>query len=268
MRRIARGLVTAFAVLLSLYGAGIGVLYANQRSLIFPASEHDWPKERGYQTIAYRTSDGLTLRGLYRPAGPGKPTILFFHGNGDSLSGSLVSVSAYAAQGYGVLLPEYRGYGGNPGTPTEAGLYADARAARDWLDRQGVAADAQILIGYSLGSGVAAQLALEREPAALILISAYTSLPDVVSHRFAGLVPAELVKDQLATAAKIAGINTPILIMHDRDDPVIPVAHGQRLAGLAKGAKLLLFSGYGHQLGFANEAQQAGLAWLAERELR
>lgn len=268
MSRIGRRLVAAAAVLLSLYGAGVGVLYANQRSLIFPAPDRAWPEESGYQTIAYRTADGLTLRGLYRPAAPGKPTLLFFHGNGDSLSGSLVSVAAYAAQGFGVLLPEYRGYGGNPGTPTEEGLYADARAARGWLDQKGVAAEAQILIGYSLGSGVATQLALERQPASLILISAYTSLPDVVTDRFAGLVPAVLVKDQLATAAKIARIKTPILILHDRDDPVIPVAHGQRLAGLAKGSRLLLFSGFGHQLGFATEAQQAGLEWLAERDRR
>jgi pimeloyl-ACP methyl ester carboxylesterase len=75
--------------------------------------------------------------------------------------------------------------------------------------------------------------------------------------------PAALVKDQLATATKISQIETPILIMHDRDDGSIPVAQGERLAVLAKGAKLLLFSGYGHQLGFAAEAQQAGLAWLA-----
>jgi uncharacterized protein len=261
--RTGRWLLATAAVLLGLYGAGVGVLYANQRSLIFPAPERAWPTVSGYQTIAYRTSDGLILRGLYRPALPGKPTILFFHGNGDSLSGSLVSVEAYAAQGYGVLLPEYRGYGGNPGTPDEAGLYADARAARGWLDQQGVAPKSQILIGYSLGSGVVTQLALERAPSAMILISAYTSLPDVVTYRFAGLVPAALVKDQLATATKISQIETPILIMHDRDDGSIPVAQGERLAVLAKGAKLLLFSGYGHQLGFAAEAQQAGLAWLA-----
>ena len=268
MSQVARWLLILGALVTGLYGVGLGVLYANQRSLIFPAPDRAWPRESGYQTIAYQTSDGLTLRGLYRPAAPGKPTILFFHGNGDSLSGSLVSVEAYAAHGYGLLLPEYRGYGGNPGTPDEAGLYADARAARDWLDAQGVAAEAQILIGYSLGSGVVTQLAMERRPAAMILISAYTSLPDVVTYRFAGLVPTSLVKDQLATATKIGRIEAPVLIMHDRDDVSIPVAHSQRLAGLAKGAKLLLFSGYGHQLGFAAEAQQAGLGWLAQNRLR
>lgn len=261
--RIGLRLLASAVGLFALYGAGVGVLYANQRSLIFPAPDRAWPTESEYETITYRTSDGLILRGLYRPAAAGKPTILFFHGNGDSLSGSLVSIEAYAAQGYGVLLPEYRGYGGNPGTPDEAGLYADARAARGWLDAQGVAPKSQILIGYSLGSGVVTQLALERAPAAMILISAYTSLPDVVTYRFAGLVPAALVKDQLDTAAKIAQINTPILIMHDRGDGSIPVAQGQRLAGLAHGAKLLVFTGYGHQLGFATEAQSAGIAWLA-----
>jgi pimeloyl-ACP methyl ester carboxylesterase len=205
----------------------------------------------------------LTLRGLYRAAQPGQRTIVFFHGNGDSLSGSLVSVEAYVDAGYGLLLPEYRGYGGNPGAPDEAGLCADARAARSWLEAKGVAADAQILVGYSLGSGVATQLALERPPAALILIAPYTSLPDVVTHRFGGLVPGLLVKDRFETANKIGLVRSPILIMHDRDDGSIPAAQGQRLASLAKGSKLLLFSGYGHQLGFAAEAQAAGVAWLA-----
>ncbi len=193
---------------------------------------------------------------------------MFFHGNGDSLSGSLVSVEAYTAEDYGVLLPEYRGYGGNPGEPDEAGLYADARAARGWLEAQGIASDAQILIGYSLGSGVVTQMALERPPAAMILISAYTSLPDVVAYRFGGLVPAMLVSDRLDTAAKIKRVRAPILIMHDQDDNSIPVRHGQHLAKLAKGSKFLLFAGHGHQLGFAAEAQQAGLVWLADLERR
>lgn len=265
---MVRRLIVAIVLLLSLYGAGIGVLFAYQRSLIFPAPDRPWPSESGFQTVSYKTADGLTLRALYRPAALNRPTIVFFHGNGDSLSGSLVSVEAYTAEDYGVLLPEYRGYGGNPGEPDEAGLYADARAARGWLEAQGIASDAQILIGYSLGSGVVTQMALERPPAAMILISAYTSLPDVVAYRFGGLVPAMLVSDRLDTAAKIKRVRAPILIMHDQDDNSIPVRHGQHLAKLAKGSKFLLFAGHGHQLGFAAEAQQAGLVWLADLERR
>lgn len=268
MSRLAWRLIAAGVLLLSIYGVAVALLYANQRSLIYPAPDGPWPTPAGFDTVSYRTADGLVLRALYRPAFPGKPTIMFFHGNGDSLSGSLVSVQDYVADGYGILLPEYRGYGGNPGAPDEAGLYEDARAARAWLDAQGVADSAKILIGYSLGSGVATQLALERASAALIVISAYTSLPAVVDYRFAGIVPAMLVKDKLNTVDKIGKVQAPVLIMHDRDDNSIPASQGQHLAELNRGAKFLLFSGFGHQLGFAREAQQAGLQWLGTLNLR
>lgn len=267
MRPLRRRFVLAVVLLIALYGAVVSVLYIGQRSFIFPAPNRPWPIADGFQTIVYRTADGLDLRALYRPAAMGKPTIVFFHGNGDSLSGALTSTQAYAEKGYGLLLHEYRGYAGNPGAPDEAGLYADARAARNWLEAQGVPAASQVLMGYSLGSGVAAQLATEQAPAALVLISPYTSIPDVVSHRFAGLLPAGLlVKDRFDTQSKLNRVRTPILIMHDRDDISIPASQGQRLAKLAPRAKLILFSGYGHQLGFAREAQAAALAWLAPPE--
>jgi fermentation-respiration switch protein FrsA (DUF1100 family) len=257
-----RSLVVA-AVFIGLYLAGLGVLFTAQRSFIFPAPDRPWPVAEGFETVRYPTSDGLELKALYHPAAPGQPTILFFHGNGDSLSGSLVATEGYAAAGYGLLLHEYRGYAGNPGAPDEAGLYADGRAARAWLASQGVAEPQQVLIGYSLGTGVAAQLALERPPAAVVLIAPYTSIPAVVGHRFRGLVPADLlVRDRFDTAAKLARVRAPVLILHDRQDSSIPVAQGERLARLAPGTTIQLFSGHDHLLGFAPEAQAAGVAWL------
>lgn len=262
MKSLRRWLAVVTILLVGSYGAGLGLLYANQRSLIFPAPDRPWPQASGFGNVSYRTADGLLLRSLYRPAVPGMRTIIFFHGNGDSLSGSLVSVEGYGAAGYGLLLAEYRGYGGNPGTADENGLYADGRAARDWLAAQGVEAQDQVLMGFSLGTGIATKLAVEMKPAALILISPYTSLPDVVAYRFAGLVPSTLVKDRIDTASRISNVQSPILIMHDRDDASIPVNQGQRLAELNSRAKFVLFSGNGHQLGFSKDAQQTGLDWL------
>jgi uncharacterized protein len=265
MRRLFVGLM-ALSVL---YLTGLASLFTIQRSLIYPAPDRPWPSAEGFATVSYPTADGLPLRAFYRAAAPGKPTIVFFHGNGDSLSGSLVATQAYAAAGYGLLLHEYRGYAGNPGSPNEAGLYADGRAARVWLAGKGVPLDKQVLIGFSLGTGVATQLALEQPPAALVLISPYTSIPDAVAFRFRGLIPAQLlVRDRFETAAKLGQVRAPILILHDRDDASIPVTQGQRLTSLAPGAKLVLFSGYGHQLGFAAEAQAAGMEWLAGFEVK
>lgn len=263
-----RRLLLAAAVLLGLYAAGLGALYAGQRSLIFPAPQGPVPLPSGYSAVALKTADGLSLKAFYRPPAAGQPTLVFFHGNGDSLNGSLVAVERYAAAGYGVLLPEYRGYGGNPGSPSEEGLYADGRAARAWLAQQGVAPARQVLIGFSLGTGVVTRLAEEQPPAALILIAPYTSISDVVTHRFAGLVPGALARDRLDSLSRIDRIAAPLLILHDRDDLSIPVSHGQRLAERSGRAKLVLFSGHGHQLGFAGEAQEAGLSWLAGLGLR
>lgn len=258
-----RRLLAIAALFAGTYLIVLGGLYVAQLSFIYPAPARPWPSVPGFETISYRTADGLSLRALHRPSAPGKPTIVFFHGNGDSLSGSLVSTEAYAEAGYGLLLHEYRGYAGNPGAPHEAGLYADGRAARGWLAGQGVPLESQVLIGFSLGTGVATQLALETPPAALVLISPYTSIPDVVAYRFRGLIPAQwLVQDKFETSAKLGQVRAPIFILHDRADLSIPVAQGQRLAALVPTAKLQLFSGHGHQLGFAAEAQVTGLAWL------
>lgn len=263
-----RRLLLAAAVLLGLYAAGLGALYAGQRSMIFPAPEGSVPLAPGYSEVALKTADGLTLRAFYRPPAPGRPTLVFFHGNGDSLNGSLAAVERYAEAGFGALLPEYRGYGGNPGSPSEEGLYADGRAARAWLAAQGVPPARHVLIGFSLGTGVVTRLAEEQAPAALILIAPYTSVPDVVAHRFGLLVPGWLVRDRLDSLSRIDRIAAPTLILHARDDLSIPVTHGQRLAQRSGRAQLMLFSGHGHQLGFSSEAQDAGLDWLAGLGLR
>jgi uncharacterized protein len=167
--------------------------------------------------------------------------------------------------GFGALAVEYRGYGGNPGAPDEAGLYADGRAARVWLAGKGVPLDKHVLIGFSLGTGVATQLALEQPPAALVLISPYTSLPDAVSDRFGGLLPARwLVRDKLATIDKLVRVQAPVLILHDRDDASIPVEYALALKAAAPQAELRLFRGHGHQLGFADEALVVVRDWLSE----
>lgn len=109
---------------------------------------------------------------------------MFFHGNGDSLAGAGTATKLLETRGYGLLLVEYRGYGGNPGKPSESGLYLDGRAAMAWLATQQTGPERIVLIGNSLGSGTAVQLAREGPVAALILISGFTSLADVVSDHY------------------------------------------------------------------------------------
>lgn len=139
----------------TLYLAAAGVLFARQRAFIYPAPASaprvDLPA--GFARVRTSTSDGLRLDALYRPAENGAPTIVFFHGNGDSLAGAREATRVLAEADYGLLLPEYRGYAGNDGHPTEVGLYCDGVAALDWLAQRGVPARRIVLIGNSLGSG-------------------------------------------------------------------------------------------------------------------
>ena len=159
-------MINLIAAAFGIYAALVGGLYLFQRQLIYhPSQFMASPAQAGVaemQTLSVTTDDGLALTFWYRPALPGQPTLVFFHGNGGNLSGRGFKARPYLDAGFGVVLAAYRGYGGNPGKPSETGLYADARAQLGFLRRQGVAPAQWVLYGESLGSGVAVQMAYER----------------------------------------------------------------------------------------------------------
>src|SRR5205085_2557242 len=125
----------------------------------------------GVREATLTTADGLALLCWYLPPPEGRPVVLYFHGNGGNIGYRADRVARFAAEGFGVLMLEYRGYGGNPGSPSEAGFIADAEAALRFLHNEGVAASRVVLYGESLGSGVAVQIAARHPVAALILES-------------------------------------------------------------------------------------------------
>ena len=240
--------------------AGLLVLFLLQRRFIYPAPASRAPiTATGFVRVTLHTADGLALTALYRPA-RARRTVIFFHGNGDSLAGALAATQALAAAGYGVLLPEYRGYGGNQGRPSEAGLYDDARAATAFLRQNGVPRDQTVAIGNSLGSGPATQIATEEHLAGLIIVSGYTSLPAVAADAVR-LPVAALIRDRYDNAAKLAATNLPVLVLHGDNDRVIPVAHGRALAAAAR-TRLAEFPGAGHGLAYWPQAGDAEVHWL------
>ncbi len=267
LRRLAVRLLVAAALI---YLALIAGLYTFQRRLIYPGwwrGGHQVDVDlTGYRDIAVTTADGLKGRLLYHPPQPGKPVILFFHGNGDNVRGSAVSVEALVKAGYGAVLPEYRGYDGTAGTPDEQGLYNDARAAMTWMRSQGIAPERTVVIGYSLGTGVAAQAALELKPRALVLVAPYASIAHVTTARMPW-VPDFLVSERFDTASKIARIACPILLIHGTDDGTIPAENSAILKSLRPDADRVLFPGVGHEVVFTEPAQQRIAAWLAAKGL-
>ena len=171
-------------LLLFLYFTQDGMLYLPD----LPSRELEaTPKEIGleYREVRMETEDGETLHGWYVPADDARATLLFFHGNAGNISHRLTSLSQMNSLGLNVLIFDYRGYGKSSGKPSEEGLYRDGRAAWRYLaERLDTENGATILFGRSLGGGVATRLALEINPAGLVLESPFTSVPDMAADLY------------------------------------------------------------------------------------
>jgi fermentation-respiration switch protein FrsA (DUF1100 family) len=239
--RLAGVLFVTLASALAAYGAVVGGLFVFQRSLLyFP--DRTRPELGELSALEVReekikTADGLALLAWYLPPPAGQPVITYFHGNGGHIGYRRERLRHFARDGYGVLMPEYRGYGTNPGAPTEVGLYADAAAALDFLSRQGIRANRIVLYGESLGSGVAVELAAQREVAALILEAPYTSVAEVAQFHYPFVPAAMLVRDRFESIARIGKVNAPILIVHGSRDTVVPLRFGRALFDAAPDPK-------------------------------
>ena len=255
--------------LFGLYLAAMGLTFAKQRALLYPA-----PTDRafatglphGFREIVLRTSDDLRLQAIYRPASGALPTLVFFHGNGDNLKGAMAATGTLADAGYGMLLVEYRGYSGNPGSPTEAGLYRDGEAALRWLSEAMIPLARTILVGNSLGSGVATQLASSHDVAGLILISGYARLADVAALHVRIFPVRLLLLDRYDNAAKLPRVTAPVLLLHGAADSFIPPGQSEELARLDPRAKLVLVPNAGHELAYLPQSQSIIAKWLSGLE--
>ena len=244
------------------YLASIGLLWGFQSNFLYPAPQEAAPLTPGYEEVALRTSDGLALRAFYHEAEQGLPTIVYFPGNGGTLSGASVSNGALMEAGVGVLLVEYRGYGGNPGEPSEEGFYRDGEAAIAWLKARGIKAQDLIIVANSIGGGVATEMAVRHDPAALILIAPFTSLPDAAQDNLWWMPASLLVRDQYRNADKVSELDMPVLVQHGDADTLIPDQHGERLARRAPNAEFQSFEGSGHALSFERRSQEARRDWI------
>jgi uncharacterized protein len=220
---------------IAIYLALLVLLFLMQRRLLFvPDTQRPDLAEAGLgpkmRPIEIATVDGLRLLAWYQPpAGNPGALLLYLHGNAGNIRNRSDRVRPYLEAGFGVLLVEYRGFGGNPGRPSEAGFYSDARAALDFLAQQGVAAKRIVLYGESLGTGVAVQMAIERECGALVLEAPYTSVAAVAQSRYWMFPVRSLVLDRFDSLSKIGRVRCPIYVMHGEHDQVIPIRYGREL---------------------------------------
>ncbi len=223
-----------------------GAVFLFQRSLLYlPDRTRPDPAVQGMantEVVTLDSDDGLRLSHWYHPPADGEaPVVVVFHGNAGNIGHRVPRYSYMTAAGIGVFLMEYRGYGGNPGKPTEDAITADARAVLDYLSTRGVRSDRIVLYGESLGCGVAVKMAAERPVAGVILESSYTSIAEVAQSHYWYLPTKWMVLDVWDAAAEIVKVSAPLLAIHGERDKIIPFRYGRRLFELAPGPKDSLF---------------------------
>lgn len=254
----AAAILRLLAGLALAYGAMVAVAWYFQSGLLYlrhvPGRSLDTtPAAIGldYEEVRIQTSDSVRLHGWYVPATDARGVLLFFHGNAGNLSHRLDSIRLFHDLGLSVFILDYRGYGQSEGSPSEAGTRRDARAAWDYLaDQRGTPTGSIVTFGRSLGAAVAAELAREHRPGALILESAFTSVPDIAQEAYWYLPARWLSRFEYTTADYVRRISAPTLVIHSEDDEIIPFHHGRTIFEAANEPKRFLTLRGGHNTGY------------------
>ena len=261
-------LIVAALLVLS-YCLVVGLLAWQQRRLLYVPDKNDpdLPATGAARadTITVHTADGLDLLAwLVHPADEAQPVVLYLHGNAGNIGNRAPRFVQLSSFGWGVLMLEYRGFGGNAGAPTEAGLFEDARAAYRALRQRGISASRIVLWGESLGSGVAVHLAGELAVGAVLLESPYTSIADIARGRYP-FVPVDwLLQDRFELLGRIAKVRAPVLVMTAAMDTIVPPAMGRAVFEAAGEPKMIwLAPNAGH-----NDLVTAGALDVAKAFLR
>jgi hypothetical protein len=211
------------------------------------------PYEAGmdYESVTIPTEDGLALHGWFVPANPSRGTLLFLHGNAGNISHRLDSLQVFNRLGMSTLIFDYRGYGQSEGSPSEQGLYQDSVAALGYLaSERGIGPEQTVIFGRSLGGAVAAWLAAHHPSQALIIESTFTSVPDMAAELYPCLPARLLARLRYDTLENIRLVRSPVLVIHSRDDEMIPFHHGETLYQAAHEPKQFLEIQGDHNMGF------------------
>jgi len=250
-RAVLRNLLIVAAAMVSVNSC----MFLQQSSMIFfPYAGIDQvPGDWGlaYEEVFLQTADGVRLHGWYLPHAESKRALLFFHGNAGNISHRRASLEIFHRLGLNVLIFDYRGYGRSEGVPDEQGLYEDARAAwRYLIDERGFEPRQIILFGRSLGGAVAAWLAAQVHPGALILESSFSSVRDMANALFPVLSRLVVLRYRFDTVAYVRRVTCPVLVLHSPEDEIIPFHLGEKVFRAANAPKRFVRMRGDHNSGF------------------
>ncbi len=233
-KKVKRMLWLALMTVVGFYLTVLALLFfAQEQFVYFPTMDIDGtPKEVGvdYREVQLITRDQITLWAWWIEVPYARNTVLICHGNAGNITHRLGKIEVFSKKLHcNTLIFDYRGYGRSKGSPSEHGTYRDVAAAWQFLITQGIPQEKIIVMGRSLGGPIAAYIASQHKPAALILESTFTSLPDLAQEVYPYFPSRFLTRIGYPTKKYLAQVKCPVLIVHSKDDDVIPFHHGQEL---------------------------------------
>jgi len=215
-----------------------------------------------FEDITFKSKDGLRLSGWYVPAKNSDFTVLFCHGNGGNMTYNLDGVNLFYDMGLSCFIFDYRGYGSSEGTPGEEGTYLDGMAAYKWLtEEKKIPASNIIIFGRSLGGSIAAYLASRVECVSLVIESGFTSYADIGKKFYPYLPVRMFAKFNYSTVDYAKKVHCPLMIIHSREDDIVPFELGQKLYKAANEPKKFVEIFGGHNDGFLLSAEIYNEAW-------
>jgi fermentation-respiration switch protein FrsA (DUF1100 family) len=208
-------------------------MYVFQRNFLYHPDKNNYLRSEKLNAdtkeISVPSTEGIALKAWFYKNPQNKYTVLFFHGNAGGLGNRIYKLNELKNLNLNYLIISWRGFSGNKGSPTEQGLYSDARSALKWLEKNNISKSKIILYGESLGTGVAVEVGQNQKFAGIILESPYTSIVDAAKIYYPYLPVDLILKDKYLSLKKIKNINSPTLIMHGGTDIIIPIAMGKKL---------------------------------------
>jgi len=231
--KLRRIFLYVFLSLIILYLSICAYMYIFQRNFLYHPYKNNYLRgeklNAEIKEIFIPSTEGITLKSWFYKNSNNKYTVLFFHGNAGELGNRIYKLNELKNLNLNYLIISWRGFSGNKGSPTEQGLYNDAKNAVEWLEKNNIKKNKIILYGESLGTGVAVEIGQNQDFAGIILESPYTSIVDAAKIYYPYLPVDLILKDKYLSLKKIKNINSPVLLMHGGADIIIPIAMGKKL---------------------------------------